>query len=160
MELYLFRHGIAHNAQPGSLDSGRELTSEGSLKAAAVARAARRAGVRPSLIVTSPYIRARQTAQIAAEEFGYEGHILEIDSLVPHGRPQAVWNDLRDHAGETSVLLAGHEPLLSELAAFLLNAPSLRVDMKKSALLRIDVGSPGGVPHGTLRWMIIPKLTP
>lgn len=164
MELYLFRHGIAHNAQPGSLDSSRELTAEGREKTAAVAKAARRAGVRPSLIVSSPYIRARQTAEIAAEELGYEEPVLQIDSLVPHGAPQAVWQDLRDHAlldqiGEASVLLTGHEPLMSQLAAFLLNAPSLRVDMKKSALIRIDVESLSGTPHGTLRWMIIPRLT-
>jgi phosphohistidine phosphatase len=159
MELYLLRHGIAHNVQPGSFDAARELTPEGRQKTAAVAKAARKSGVRPSLILTSPYVRAHQTAETAAEELGYKGQLLQVDSLVPHGTPQAVWKDLRDYGGETAVLMAGHEPLLSQLTAFLLNTPSLRVDMKKSALVRIDLDSFGSVPHGTLRWMIIPALT-
>jgi phosphohistidine phosphatase len=124
---------------------------------------ARKTGVRPTLILTSPYVRARQTAQIAADELGFEGDILNIDSLVPHSSPEKVWQSIRDHADETSILLAGHEPLLSQLVAWLLNAPSLRVEMKKAALVRIDVEAPRagrvGQPHGVLRWMTIPRMT-
>jgi phosphohistidine phosphatase len=163
MELYLFRHGIAEDGRPGNPDSARQLTDEGREKAAAVAKMARRTGVRPSLILTSPYQRARQTAQIAAEELGFEGNILSTDSLVPDSTPENVWRSIRDHADETAILLAGHEPLLSQLAAWLLNAPSLRVEMKKAALVRIDVDSPRGgrvgPPHGILRWMTIPRMT-
>jgi phosphohistidine phosphatase len=163
MELYLFRHGIAEDGDPGSPDSARELTDDGREKAAAVVKMARKTGVRPSLILTSPYVRARQTAQIAADELAFEGDILNIDSLVPHSSPEKVWQSIRDHADETAILLAGHEPLLSQLVAWLLNAPSLRVEMKKAALVRIDVEAPRagrvGPPHGVLRWMMIPKMT-
>jgi phosphohistidine phosphatase len=163
MELYLFRHGIAEDTLPGSPDSDRELTDEGREKTAAVAKMARKTGVRPSLILTSPYLRARQTAKIAADEFGFDGHILNIESLIPTGTPEKVWQSIRDHADEAAILLAGHEPLLSQLVAWLLNAPSLRVEMKKATLVRIDVEAPraGRVspPHGVLRWMIVPKMT-
>jgi phosphohistidine phosphatase len=163
MELYIFRHGIAEDARPGSPDPDRRLTAEGREKTAAVAKMARATGVRPSLILSSPYVRARQTAEIAAHELGFKGKILNIDSLVPDSKPQDVWRSIRDHAGESAILLAGHEPLLSQLVAWLLNAPSLRVEMKKSALVRIDVESPRGgrvgPPHGTLRWMMIPRMT-
>jgi phosphohistidine phosphatase SixA len=70
-----------------------------------------------------------------------------------------VWSDIRDLGSESAVLLAGHEPLLANLAAYLLNAPGLIVDMKKSAMLRIDFAALGSAPRGVLRWMIVPKLT-
>jgi phosphohistidine phosphatase len=158
MEIYLFRHGIAEDAKPGRPDSARELTDEGRRKTADVLKLARKAGVLPTLILTSPYARARQTAQIAADELGYEGHILPIDSLVPHSSPENVWKDIRDHGHEQAILLAGHEPLLSYTVAYLLNAPSLRVEMKKAALVRIDLESLRAAPHGVLRWMLLPKM--
>jgi phosphohistidine phosphatase len=58
MELYIFRHGIAEEAAFGRPDSARQLTDEGRKKTAAVAKMARRADVRPSLIISSPYDRA------------------------------------------------------------------------------------------------------
>jgi phosphohistidine phosphatase len=158
MEIYLFRHGIAADGQPGSPDSSRELTEEGRKKTAEVVKLARKSGVRPTLILTSPYVRARQTARIAAEQLEYDGQVLPVESLVPHGSPEGVWQDLRDHGDETAVLLAGHEPLLSRLVAYLLNAPALRVEMKKAGLVRIDVETMRAHPHGILRWMIVPKL--
>jgi len=158
MELYLLRHGIAEDGLPGTPDSARLLTPEGRERVAAVLKMARHGGTNPSLILSSPYVRAHQTAEIAAREFEYKGEIPKLQSLVPHGRPEAVWADIRDYADESAILLAGHEPLMSELAAYLLNAPSLRVDMKKSALIRIDFAVVGAVPYGTLRWMLVPKL--
>jgi phosphohistidine phosphatase len=158
MELYLLRHGIAEDASPGRPDSARELTDDGRDKVASVLKLARRGGVFPSLILSSPYVRARQTAAIAAAELDHKGGIQLLESLVPHGTPERVWADLRDYPGEHAILLAGHEPLLSSLAAYLLNAPALRIDMKKAALLRIDFESLGAIPHGVLRWMLIPKL--
>lgn len=158
MELYLLRHGIAEDGLPGTSDSDRRLTQEGREKTIAVLNMARRSGVNPSLILSSPYVRANQTAEIAAKELGYKEEIQLLESLVPHGAPQAVWADIRDYADEPSILLAGHEPLMSYLAAYLLNAPSLRVDMKKSALIRIDFQIASAVPYGVLRWMLVPKL--
>jgi phosphohistidine phosphatase len=158
MELYLFRHGIAEAGRPGRPDSSRELTDEGRGKTADVAKLARKSGVRPSLILTSPYARARQTAQIAAEVLGYEGDVLPIDSLVPHSSPENLWKDIRDHAEQNAILLAGHEPLLGRMVGYLLNSPALRVDMKKAALVRIDLESLRAAPHGVLRWMIVPKM--
>lgn len=158
MELYLFRHGIAEDALPGRSDSSRALTDAGRERSAAVAKMARDAGVVPSLIASSPYLRAVQTAEVAAKEFGYTDDLVRWPSLVPHGTPEAVWSDIRDLRDETAVLLAGHEPLMSHLAAYMLNAPGLQVDMKKSAMVRIDLATVGAAPRGVLRWMIIPKL--
>jgi phosphohistidine phosphatase len=158
MELYLFRHGIAEDAKAGRPDADRALTEEGKLKVAEVVKAARRAGTEPSLIVSSPYLRAIETARIAAEHFDYKGDIVGTETLVPHGYPEKVWSALRDFREETAILLAGHEPLLSHLVSYLLASPALRVEMKKAGMVRIDVESMSAVPHGTLRWMITPKL--
>lgn len=158
MELYLFRHGIAEDAQPGRRDADRALVDNGRKKAVEVVKAARRAGLEPSLVVSSPYLRAIQTAQLAVDELGYKGEIVKIDALVPHGSPDTVWHELRVHRSEAAILLAGHEPLLSHLAAFLLAAPALRIEMKKAAMVRIDLETFGPSPHGILRWMITPKL--
>jgi phosphohistidine phosphatase len=158
MELYLFRHGIAENAPPGSPDADRALTEEGRKKVAEVVKAARRAGAEPSLIVSSPYVRALETARIAVEGFGYKGEVVQTGTLVPHGSPEKVWAELRDYREEAAILLTGHEPLLSRMVAYILASPALRVEMKKAGMARIDVETPGPAPHGTLRWLITPKF--
>jgi phosphohistidine phosphatase len=158
MELYLLRHGIAEDAAAGRSDASRALTSEGKEKTEQVLTMAEASGVKPSLILSSPYVRAVETARIAASVFGYAGEVTEIKSLVPHGTPVGVWQDLRDYEDEESILLAGHEPLLGQLTGYLLNSPALRVAMKKSCLVRIDLEGFGAVPRGTLRWMLIPRL--
>jgi phosphohistidine phosphatase len=158
MELYLFRHGIAEDAGPGLPDPKRALTDEGKRKVAEVVKAARRAGVEPSLVVSSPYVRAVETAQIAIEGFGYRGDLVRTETLVPFGSAENVWAELRDYREERAILLAGHEPLLSSLASYLLASPALQIEMKKAAMARIDVDSLRAAPHGILRWMITPKF--
>ncbi len=116
MELYLFRHGIAEEGAPGQSDAKRALTDEGRKKTAEVVAAARRAGVEPSLIISSPYVRAVETAQIAVEGFGCKAGIIRTETLVPFGSPDKVWAELRGYSGEAAILMAGHEPLLSSLA--------------------------------------------
>jgi phosphohistidine phosphatase len=158
MELYLFRHGHAEEGKPGHSDADRALTDEGRKKVAEVVKAARKSGVEPSLIISSPYKRAVETARLAAEGCGYKGEVVHTDTLVPHGSPEKVWLELRDYREETAILVTGHEPLMSHLLAYFLASPALRVDMKKAAMVRIDFGSSGPTPHGVLRWMIYPKL--
>jgi len=158
MDIYILRHGIAEEGRAGGRDSDRRLTEAGKERLRTVLQLARQGGVKLELILTSPYIRAVETADIAAEEFGYKSKILTTDSLLPGSEPNQVWEEIRVHRDATSVLLAGHEPLLSRLAAYLLAAPSLEVDLKKGALVRIDVAQFGPAPRGVLRWMLVPKL--
>lgn len=159
MEVYVFRHGAAEDGAPGRADSTRELTAEGREKSAAVVRMARSGGADPSLILSSPYARAFQTAKIAAERFGYKGEIVQTKALAPDSSPERVWNELREYHDEAAILLASHEPLSSRLAAYLLGVPALQIEMKKSAMVRIDLEVFRAAPQGILRWMITPKLT-
>lgn len=158
MQIYLLRHGIAEDGRPGLRDADRALTPEGMKKLRAVLRLARTAGAQPSLILSSPYRRARETAEIASKELTYAGDILQTHALTPESSPQAVWDEVRVHRGEQALLLAGHEPLFSSLTAHLLGAPALLVDFKKGAIVRIDVESFGAQPRGVLRWMLTARV--
>lgn len=158
MELYIMRHGIAEDGQPGAPDSARRLTPEGRTRTADVLRLARRTGVKPDLILSSPYLRAIQTARIARDELSVETDLIDLPALVPHGTPEAVWRELRDYADYRSLLLTGHEPLLGALTGYVLGAPELRVAMKKAAIVRVDLELLGPVPRGVLRWMIVPAM--
>jgi phosphohistidine phosphatase len=158
MEIYLLRHGIAEDGKPGRPDFERALTEEGREKLKKVLKRARSAGVEPTVILSSPYRRAMETAEAAAGELGYEGKIVRVNALVPEGAPAEVWEEVRSRRGEEAVLLASHEPLMSSMAAFLLESPALQVDMKKAAMVRIDCDSAGPHPRGVLKWMLTPAL--
>jgi phosphohistidine phosphatase len=159
MQIYLLRHGIAEDGKPGRPDSERALTEEGRDKLRRVLTRARSAGVEPTVILTSPYKRALETAEAAAAELGYKGKIVRVNALVPEGMPAEVWEEIRARRGEDALLLASHEPLMSSMAAFLLESPSLQVDMKKAAIVRVDCDSAGTHPRGVLKWMLTPALT-
>jgi len=158
MDIYLLRHGIADDGHAGQPDSDRALTAEGKKKLRGVLRAAAAAGVRPSLILTSPYKRALQTAELASEILEYRGDLVRTRALEPGSRPEAVWDEVRVHKDEQNVLLAGHEPLFSSLTAYLLGSTELRVDFKKGGLLCLEVDRFTGPPKGVLKWYLTPKL--
>ena len=158
MEIYLLRHGIAEVQSSSGQDADRRLTDEGREKLRKVLECAHAAGVSPSLILTSPLRRALETAEITARELGYEGKLARTDALVPGGTPRGLWQELRQHRDETSVLLAGHEPLFSSTVAYLLGSSKAMVRFRKGALMRIDVESLGAEPSGVLQWMITPRV--
>jgi phosphohistidine phosphatase len=158
MQIYVLRHGIAEDGAPGGRDADRSLTAEGRKKLREVLRLALRADVSPSLIITSPYLRAVQTAEVAVEVLGYDESLLKAEALVPSSSPEGVWDEIRNHKGLVQLMLVGHEPLLSRVVAYLLGAPSIQVDLKKAALVRIDIDSFGPQPRGMLKWMLVPKL--
>jgi len=158
MQIYLLRHGIAEDARPGHADSERALTGEGREKLRRVLKRARAAGVAPDLILSSPYRRAVETADVAIETLGYQGKVVRTPALLADASPIDLWEEIRSRHQEGSVLLASHEPLMSSLAAFLLGSPALEVDMKKGALVRVDCDRQGSQPKGVLKWMLTPAL--
>ncbi len=159
MEIYLLRHAIAEDRAASGRDADRRLTDEGRQKLRRVLERAHSAGVNPALILSSPYKRAVETAEIAARELGYEGKIVRVDSLRPESSPSDVWTEIRGHRDEASILLAGHEPLFSATVAWMLGSTRAMVEFKKAALVRIDVETPGPEPNGVLQWMLTPKLS-
>ncbi|MEQ1883846.1 MAG: phosphohistidine phosphatase SixA [Bryobacteraceae bacterium] len=158
MEIYFLRHGIAEDHAPSGRDADRRLTDEGRQKLRRVLERAHQAGVAPSLILTSPFKRAMETAEIAARELGYEGKLVRTFALVPSGSPQEVWEEVRLHRDEGSILLAGHEPLFSATVSYFLGSAREIVQFRRGAMVRIDVETFGGAPAGLLQWMLTAKL--
>ena len=158
MQIYLLRHGIAEDAKPRQSDSDRNLTEEGREKLRRILKRARVAGVEPALIVSSTLRRAVQTAEEAAGALGYQGKILLTRALMPEASPSGVWEEIRVHKHEPSILLASHEPLMSSTMGYLLRCPALMVDFKKGALVRIDCEGFGPEPVGFLKWMLTASL--
>jgi phosphohistidine phosphatase len=156
MEIYLLRHGIAEDAAPGKPDSERALTAPGRQKLRRVLARAKEAKVQPDLILSSPYRRALETAEVAVESLGYRGEVVRTQTLVPNADPHDTWEEIRAYKSESALLLASHEPLMSTLLGFLLNTPTLSVDFKKAALARVDCDRFGPEPRGTLKWILTP----
>ena len=158
MQIYLLRHGIAEDPKPGRPDAERALTPEGRDKLRRVLKRARNADCCPSVILSSPYRRALETSAIAAEVLGYKGDVVKTPALTPEASPADTWNEICDRHDERAILLSSHEPLMSSMVSFLLDSPALMVDMKKSALVRIDCERLGPTPKGVLKWMLTPGL--
>ena len=158
MQIYLLRHGIASDGAPGKPDSDRALTGEGKRELRALLQFAQKAGVKPAFILSSPYRRAMETARIAQSELGTGGGIVETRTLIPAGDETEVWQEIRIHKNEKSILLSSHEPLMGLLLGYLLGGLNLQVDFKKGALARVDVDSFPAQPRGVFKWMIHPKL--
>ena len=158
MDVFLLRHGIAEDAKPGMDDASRSLTTDGRGKLRALLVQVANAKVTPALILSSPFKRAVQTAEIAAKSLSYNDKIQFSPLLEPSGSPQAVWDEIRAHRSYASLLLVGHNPLFSELSSFLLNAPGLQIDFKKGAVLRVEIEGFSARPRGILRWYLTPRL--
>lgn len=157
MTLYILRHAIAEDPAPGQADSARRLTEAGRVKARRVLSHASRIGVEPRVILTSPYDRARETADIASEELGFAGHPLQTHSLVPYVGVFDLWEELRSELASGDLMVVGHNPQLSSLVSWLIGARSDALWIKKSGLVALDVGIAGRQPRATLSWLLTPR---
>jgi phosphohistidine phosphatase len=157
-ELYLIRHGIAEargDAWPD--DAKRPLTEVGISRMRKAARGLARFGVTFDVILTSPLVRARQTAESVASAFDALPPIVAIESLAPGGAYQSVINDLEKQARRTRIALVGHEPGIGELAARLAGSRH-PFEFKKGAVCRVDIEALPPTGPGTLRWFLTPRM--
>src|ERR1035437_9182784 len=125
MQIYLLRHGTAEDPKSGQPDSERPLTGEGRDRLRRVLKRARTADLDPSLILSSPYRRAMETAAVAAEVLGYKGEIVRTPALVPEASPFDAGEEIRPRKNEPPFLLPSHNPLMTPRAAFLPDSPAL-----------------------------------
>lgn len=152
--LYLVRHAVA--AERGDEwpdDAKRPLTDAGIDRMQLAARGLARLGVDLGIVLTSPYMRARQTAEILAAAFATAPRIVTIASLKPGAAYDGLLKDLDRHARGNGTALIGHEPGLGEVAGRLAGI-SHGLEFKKGAVCRIDVAAipPSGPGH--LRWFM------
>jgi phosphohistidine phosphatase len=156
-ELYLIRHGIAEgrgDAWPD--DAKRPLTERGIARLKKEARGLGRLGVAFDVVLTSPLVRAKQTADAVASTFDPRPPIVVIDSLSPGGTYQAVLADLEKQSRRSRIALVGHEPGIGELAARLIGTRHA-IEFKKGAVCRIDFDTLPPAGPGALRWFITPR---
>ncbi|MGH9359468.1 MAG: phosphohistidine phosphatase SixA [Terriglobia bacterium] len=158
-DLYLMRHGIAVD-RSGSLDDAkRALTPEGKLKLRAIAKGLESIGAGFDWIVTSPLQRAMETGEIIAESIAAAAPRDLCEALAPGSESaQQVIAFLAKRRDRTSVLMVGHEPGLSSLAAELAGAHSAQFVFKKGGccLIRFDE-FPSRTP-GQLSWWLTPRI--
>ncbi len=156
MRLFVLRHAIAEEPRAGKPDSARQLTEPGRAKARRMLAHARSVGVRPASILSSPYRRAAQTAEIACAELQHPHPAIETRSLLPYVSLFDLWEEIRAQAAAGDVMVVGHNPQLSSLTAALLGARSDALWLKKSGLVALDLGAAGSNPRASLLWLLTP----
>ena len=157
-QLFLIRHGIAEergDAWPD--DAKRPLSEDGIERFQKSARGLARLDVWIDVVLTSPLVRARQTAEIVASAFDPRPSIITIESLAPGGSYASLVADLEKHGRKTRIALVGHEPGIGELGARLIGSRH-SFEFKKGAVCRIDVDEIPPVGPGDLRWFLTPKV--
>ena len=162
MNLYFMRHGIAVAADdPGLIhDSGRALTSKGVKRMRRGARGLHRLNIPFDGILTSPVLRARQSAEIVAASLGMEARLEEISGLAPESTVQHLLFGLTRYQDREHLLLVGHEPLLSRSIAFLLRGGAEKgceIAVGKGSLCCIELNGISPPEPAILRWFLTPK---
>jgi phosphohistidine phosphatase len=161
MDLLLLRHAIAVDqaTSDGSSDSERPLTREGEKKMRRIARAMGALDLRIDLILTSPLVRARQSAHIVAEQFGLEKS-LESTSFLEPGQSLEKLVSLvqRRSKHAASIVLVGHEPALSTLISVLISGDaSVSVALKKGGLCKLQADAFHYGRCASLQWLMTPR---
>lgn len=160
MKLFLVRHGIAvENNAPGVTgDNNRSLSEGGFVRTRAAAGGAARAGIRPERILTSPLLRAHQTAEIFASALDV-ATVEKVDELVPEGDVGDLLFWLSRQPPSDALMLVGHMPSLAILMSVLLCGTDENIlHLKKAGICRLTLED--GILPGTayLDWLLPPKL--
>jgi phosphohistidine phosphatase len=161
MELYVLRHAIALSAAEAgvSQDSERPLSDEGREKMKAIADAFKKISLEVDLVLSSPYVRARETAILAHDRMGKES-CLEFSTALASGQdPRHILAELKQRFKETKrIMIVGHEPDLSNLIARITSLGRLRLEMKKAGLAKIEITELQPELKGNLEWLLPPKV--
>ncbi len=160
MHLYIVRHGLAIDREDPKCppDPERYLTEEGVEKTREVAKGVAALGVTGDLFLTSPYVRAAQTAEIFASALGYaKQKIRQTDLLLPGAEPSQLLRELAKYKQASAVFLFGHAPQLDDVIATALGSKKHLTALKKAgvALVELKRFAP---PIGELLWLATPKL--
>ena len=160
MQLYVVRHGIAIDREDPKCppDPERYLTEEGIKKTKQVAEGVVDLGATADLLISSPYVRAMQTAEIFSRALGFEKQkIKRSDLLLTGADPSLFFRELAKGKSASSVFIFGHAPHVDELIAQALGARRKVTTLKKAgvALIELKRVSP---PSGEFAWVATPRL--
>jgi phosphohistidine phosphatase len=160
MELYIVRHGIAVDREDPNCpaDPERFLTNEGIEKTQQVAKGVAEVATVPDLILSSPYLRAVQTAEIFAAALEYpKQKIRKSELLQPGAEPLQLFRELAKDKDLSTVFVFGHAPHLDDLIATAIGTKHHVSSLKKAgaALVELKRLVP---PSGELVWLATPKI--
>ena len=157
MELYVVRHGIAFDRDPGRWpdDRDRPLTEEGEARFRRAARGLARITGSVDIVLSSPLARAWRTAELLEDEAGWPEPI-GCGELEPERRPVEVVGALEPYRSADAVALVGHEPLLGEVIGHLLSggADDGAIPLKKGGAAMVSLDG----DDAELRWLLTPKI--
>jgi phosphohistidine phosphatase len=160
MDCILLRHGIAvERDEWKGADGDRPLTEKGKQRVREVAAGLSRLDVQPTLVWSSPLIRALETAKIVQRSLQVRAAVEVVEALLPDAPPDRLLSILHDLPPESCVLCVGHEPHLGLAAAVLLTGkPSQAFPFKKAGACLIELSVPVKPGRGVLRWWLPPSL--
>jgi phosphohistidine phosphatase len=162
MILYIVRHAIAvPRGTPGINENERSLTDEGISKMKQVATGLRSLEYVPEVILSSPWIRARQTAEILLQAFGQGIEMRLFPALVPSGSRQELFREIGslEKKGIKSLMIVGHQPCLGDIAGEIAFGSSRNhIELKKGGVCVIELESMQGTPNGTLVALLAPSI--
>lgn len=162
MNLFFLRHGVAVERDPQSFpdDSRRPLTLKGEDRVRLVCDALQALELSFDAILSSPFLRARQTAEIIAGSLGLRRALQFHPDLTPTGNPQTLLRFVnRISPKPENLLLVGHEPYLSELLSMLISGHAdASIDLKKNGLAKIELTQRLKLGRcATLNWLLTPR---
>jgi phosphohistidine phosphatase len=159
MDCVLLRHGIAvERDEWEGQDEGRPLTKRGTKRVAQVADGLIRLDVQPTHVLSSPLIRAIETAEIVHSLLRVRSRVKIVDELLPDASPDRLLSILHDLPPESCVMCIGHEPQLGMAASVLLSGrASASFSLKKAGACLIELPIPVKPGRGVLRWWLTPS---
>ena len=157
MEIWVLRHAKAEEAGPATSDEQRALTPGARKTMRSVAEAIARLDPKLDAILTSPLLRARQTAEPVARALGERDLLIETESLSPGADPKEILREI-ERRGLDRALVVGHMPHLGRLLGYLLTGrPNTLIEVRKAALARVEFDGDTPKPPGTLTLFLTAK---
>jgi phosphohistidine phosphatase len=161
MDLYIIRHAIAQQLDKKNnfTDEKRELTNEGRERMREVVKGLLKLNVELDLILTSPLVRAVETAEIVASGLGLsKKEIVQTDNLKPGASTDRLFAEIKKHASVESLALVGHQPDMGEIISRVVQGNgNLSVVLKKGSVCLTNVIETVPTLHGNLMWLLTPK---
>lgn len=159
MNLYIIRHAIAVEEDSSGDDSQRALTEKGGKKMRQIAKGLRALGAEFDLILSSPYVRAKETAEILSDVFKMKKQVAFSDNLLPMGNPNLLIAEVNEKYPVDSLAIVGHEPYLTTLIGLLVAQGSpVEMTLKKGGVCRLSADDLHHSRRATLDWLFTPGV--
>lgn len=161
MKIYLIRHSNAIDPRSPDYedDSQRPLTEKGREKIGKIATALKALNVQPGCIVSSPYVRARQTAVLLALGLMYKHTVFFNEVLAPMGKAEDIICEINEKYAADELVLVSHEPCISGLIGKLIvDNPDVSINIKNGGVCCLAVDDFYVERKAVLEWLLTPKL--